>query len=83
MVGDTRIKLVNQILRRNRSILLELSANKGSNRPVSVFQLKVKGFEFSFCTHLINDNKGNAIHCCYDIGYQYIDSSRVRVIRDF
>jgi hypothetical protein len=83
MMGDTQIKLVNQILRRNRSILLEILQCKNPNRPVSIFVLKVKGFEFSFCTHLVNDNKGNAIHCCYDIGYQYLDNGRVRIIRDF
>jgi hypothetical protein len=82
MIGDTQIKIVNQILRRNRIILMDLASCKNPNRPVSVFQLKVKGFEFNFCTHIISDHKGNQIHCCYDVGYQYIDNSRIRIVRD-
>lgn len=80
--SGTRIRMVNQILKRNREILYDIAEKRTHYRTITVFHLKVVGFEFNFTTHVLNDRKGNPIHCCYDIGYQLIDQQRIRIIRN-
>lgn len=58
---------VNNILRRNRRILQELSPEG----KISVHRDKLvdKGFNFNYFTSIYKNKKGDIYHYCYEYGY--------------
>jgi len=62
------VRNVNNILRKNRRILLELIPTEGK---ISVHKDKLanKGFNFSYFTHLYTTQKGNSYRFVYEYGY--------------
>jgi len=62
------VRNVNNILRKNRRILLELIPIEGK---ISVHKDKLanKGFNFSYFTHLYTTQKGNSYRFVYEYGY--------------
>lgn len=79
----TYVRNVNNILRRNRRILLELNP-EGKSR-VSRAKLKVKGFDFSYFTSTYTTKEGSLYFYCYEQGYLPIekDSFLLVVKKDF
>lgn len=62
---------VNNILRKNRRILLELNPD-GKSR-VSVEKIKSRGFDFSVYTSTYKTREGTLYYFCYEQGYLSID----------
>lgn len=62
---------VNNALRKNRRILLELNTT-GKTR-VSREQLSSRGFDFSYFTGEYKTKEGGVYHYCYEQGYLPID----------
>ena len=61
------IRSVNNILRRNRRILM--SMNPTGKNKVSHGNLKARGFDFSHCTSVYRTRDGALYYYCYEQGY--------------
>jgi hypothetical protein len=67
----TYVRNVNNILRKNRRILIELNP-EGKNR-VSGSKLKAKGFDFNYFTSTYLTKEGAQYFYCYEQGYLPIE----------
>lgn len=65
------VRNINNILRKNRRILLELNPD-GKNR-VSRDKLKAKGFDFQHFTSIYKTKDGAQYFYCYEQGYLPIE----------
>ena len=64
---------VNNILRKNRRILIELNTT-GKTR-VSRDRLAEKGFDFNYFTGTYTTKEGATYHYCYEQGYLAVDKN--------
>lgn len=67
------VRNVNNILRKNRRILMELNTT-GKTR-VSRSRLTEKGFDFGFFTSMYITKEGSQYFYCYEQGYLPVDKS--------
>jgi hypothetical protein len=67
------VRNVNNILRKNRRILMELNTT-GKTR-LSRDKLNEKGFDFSYFTSLYKTKEGALYHYCYEQGYLEIEGN--------
>jgi len=74
------VKNVNQILIRNRRILM--AALDSRRNEVSQSYLRAKGFNFNFFTHQIDQPSGRSAVFCYDIGYRREASNLLALVKD-
>jgi hypothetical protein len=65
------VRNVNNILRKNRRVLMELNPD-GKNR-VSRDKLKAKGFDFQYFTSTYTTKEGAQYFYCYEQGYLPIE----------
>lgn len=82
-IENDYIKDVNNILRRNRRILVEL--NTDGKKKVKLDKLASKGFDFNYYTSTYTTREGSKYFYCYDQGYLPIenDSFLLVVKKDF
>jgi hypothetical protein len=64
---------VNNVLRKNRRILIELNTT-GKSR-VSRERLNEKGFDFNYFTSTYTTKEGSIYHYCYEQGYLAVDKN--------
>ena len=64
---------VNNVLRKNRRILIDLN-NTGKSR-VSREKLHEKGFDFGLFTSTYTTKEGSVYHYCYEQGYLQVDKN--------
>ena len=64
---------VNNVLRKNRRILIELNTT-GKSR-VSRDKLHEKGFDFGLFTSIYTTKEGSVYHYCYEQGYLQVDKN--------
>ncbi len=77
------VRNVNNILRKNRRILLDLNP-EGKNK-VSRDKLKAKGFDFRYFTSTYTTKEGSLYFYCYDQGYLPIEKESYLLVikKDF
>ncbi|MBC5992688.1 hypothetical protein [Pontibacter cellulosilyticus] len=76
--GERRIQQVNTALRKNRSILRQLSPQGKTTVPRQYLELA--GFDFRYLTQLYRTQRGNTYHFCYDYGYLLLDEDKVLIV---
>jgi len=64
---------VNNVLRKNRRILIDLNTTGKSN--VSREKLQAKGFDFNLFTSTYVTKEGSVYHYCYEQGYLQTDKN--------
>ena len=64
---------VNNILRKNRRILIDLNTN-GKTR-VNRDKLVDKGFDFNYFTGIYTTKEGSVYHFCYEQGYLAVEKN--------
>jgi hypothetical protein len=72
------IRNINNTLRRNRKILLDLNPN--GKVKVSRQKLMSKGFDFSLHTSTYTTREGAQYHYCYEQGYVSIEKDWVLLV---
>lgn len=77
-VNEAAILNVNQLLRKNRSILKSL--NPVGKTTVRRSLLKSLGFNFDFITHTYRTDKGIMYYFAYDFGYTLIENEKVVLV---
>lgn len=73
------VNVVNQILRRNRSILK--AQNPHGKIRVKQKSLLHKGFDFNFHTYSYITKSGNTYFFCYEYGYLLLDNEEVLLVK--
>jgi predicted nucleic acid-binding Zn ribbon protein len=73
--GDetNNVRNINNALRKNRRILIELNVTGKSK--VHYDRLKEKGFDFNHFTSLYTTKEGAVYHYCYEQGYLSMDKN--------
>ena len=76
------VRNVNNILRKNRRILLEVlkEEEKGMTK-VQGEKLKRLGFDFKFHTHTFVNNKGQTYKFIYEMGYLMLENDWVLIVQ--
>jgi endogenous inhibitor of DNA gyrase (YacG/DUF329 family) len=77
--SDNYIKKVNNTLKKNRKILLDL--NPSGKTTVHKNQLLKLGFRFDFCTNINTTKNGNIYYFCYEQGYLAIDNDFYALVK--
>lgn len=70
--GTNYVRTVNNILRRNRRILLSL--NRGGKSRVNQEQLLAEGFHFGYFTSTFLNQEGARYYFCYEQGYRPLEN---------
>ncbi|QCR21114.1 hypothetical protein [Pontibacter sp. SGAir0037] len=76
--GERRMQQVNGALRKNRSILRQLSPQGKTTIPRQYLELA--GFDFRYFTQLYRTQRGNTYHLCYDYGYLLLPEEKVLIV---
>ena len=66
------VKVINDILKKNRTILEKLQISEYEVIEISKAQPLKKGFEFEFSTRRIESPNGRTYHFCYEFAYSSI-----------
>ena len=74
------IKSINNILERNRNILMEYASAEKASR-IRLMELQSLGFDFDYFTHCCPDQNGNVQIFCYEYGYLKMDQGEVQLLR--
>ncbi|SIR46160.1 hypothetical protein [Pontibacter lucknowensis] len=75
---ERRILQTNAALRKNRSILKQLSPQGKTTLPRQYLELA--GFDFRYLTQVYRTQKGNTYHLCYDYGYMLLPEEKVLIV---
>jgi hypothetical protein len=78
--GSAFVRNLNNILRRNRRILIEY-LNPTGKAKVSCRKLREKGFDFTYHTHTYVTQKGSVYKFCYEVGYLPIDEENYMIVK--
>lgn len=76
---STVIKQINKILRKNRSVLMEL--NPTGKTKVARKKLLSKGFDFTFFTSVYQTGNGKTYYFCYEYGYFYLENEEILLVK--
>ncbi len=71
--GTNHVRNTNNVLRKNRRILMEL--NTTGKSKVHYDRLKDKGFDFNHFTSIYTTKEGSVYHYCYEQGYLKTDKN--------
>lgn len=72
------IRNINNLLRKNRRILFNISP-QGKTR-VSRDELSRKGFNFNYFTNIFTTRQGKTYYFCYDMGYVELEPNWFTVV---
>jgi hypothetical protein len=72
------IRNVNNILRKNRRIIMEL--NPTGKTTVSRDKLIARGFQFNYLTNTYTTKTGNTYNFCYDCGYIEFEKGQITLV---
>ena len=73
------VRNVNNILRRNRRILMELNTT-GKTR-IALDKLKAKGFDFAYFTSTYTTKDGAIYKLCYEQGYREVEKNYYLLVK--
>ncbi|MFT4679018.1 MAG: hypothetical protein ACI84C_001854 [Flavobacteriales bacterium] len=71
---------INAVLRKNRSILANLSTQMKGAKHIDKIYLEMQGFQFRYFTHEENQGKKECVRYCYDMGYLAVADSKVELV---
>jgi len=75
------IIVINRILARNRSILLEILGKNLKQKKVSRLILDQKKFNYKYLTHFYKNAQGKTYHYVYDFAWMEFSDNEVLIVR--
>ena len=75
------VKVIDTILHRNRSILLEVLGKRKGQIKVERVVLEKKKFTFKYHTHLHMNSKGKTYHYVYDFAWMEFSNDEILIVR--
>lgn len=80
-VTSNEAKQIDEILHRNRSILLEVLGKNMIQKKVDRLTLSKKKFNFKYLTHFNINKQGKMYHFLYDIAWMEFSDDEILIIR--
>jgi len=80
-VTSKATKDIDEILHRNRSILLELLGKKNKKLKLDRYELEKKKFNFNYITGYSINKHGKTYHHLYDFSYMTFSDNSVLIVR--
>jgi len=77
--ASNTVRNINNILRKNRRILMDLNKQSGKTM-VTKESMLTNGFNFSYHTHTYTTKKGDVYHFCYEQGYLYLPDKELYLL---
>ncbi len=77
---DSFVHQINQILKKNRSILK--ATIPFGKAKVNRDALLIKGFNFNFSTHTYLNKRGDTYFFCYEFGYLLLKDNDLLVVKN-
>lgn len=75
------VRMVNAILRKNRSILQEVMLKDKEVCKISRTRLMRKGFDFNYLTNAYANKEGTVYYFCYEYGYLQLSNGWCYIIK--
>ncbi len=72
------VRNINNVLRRNRRILISLNPHGKIKLPLS--KLSATGFDFNYFTNIYTTKSGNTYYFCYEQGYLLLEDDFVALV---
>ena len=76
-----KVKKIDAILHRNRSILLELIGKRKKEIKIDRLVLEKKKFQFKYHTHQTTNSKGKTYHYLYDFAWMEFSNCEIYIVR--
>jgi len=73
---------LDEILHRNRAILLEIMGKKQLKLKVQRLLLESKNFTFKYHTHTHINKEGKTMHWVYDFGWMQFSNDQILIVRN-
>ncbi len=72
--GIDKVRRIQDMLRKNRKILLECMGLIEAGKTIRLESLKQRGYQFKFLTHMEWARDQEPAYCCFDLGYRLTDT---------
>ena len=72
---------IDEILHRNRSILLEILGKNAMQKKVNRITLSRKKFNYKYLTHFNINSKGKMYHFLYDIAWMEFSDDEILIVK--
>lgn len=73
--------VTDNILHRNRSILLELIGKNAAQKKINRIYLDKKKFNYHYCTGFYINSKGKMYHNVYDFAWMEFSDNEILIVR--
>jgi hypothetical protein len=80
-VTEIAVKEIDEILHRNRSILLEIMGKTKGKIKVNRMVLEKKKFVFKYHTHQYTNSKGKTYYYLYDFSWMEFSTDEILIVR--
>lgn len=81
-VTHNATKVIDEILHRNRAILLEILGKKQQKITVPRLLLETKNFTFKYHTHTHINHKGKILYWVYDLGWMQFSNNNIVIFKN-
>jgi predicted nucleic acid-binding Zn ribbon protein len=75
------VRLINNTLSKNRRILQAFLPPDKDTAKATRDQLLLKGFSFTYITHVYTTKTGNTYYYCYDYAYRLLENDWYMIVR--
>ncbi len=82
-VTNIVVKDIDEILHRNRSILLEIMGKYKNQKKVKRMVLEKKKFAFKYHTHYYTNSKGKMYFYVYDFAWMEFSNDEILIVKNF
>jgi len=80
-VTAIEVRVINKILARNRSILLELMGKNAVQKKIKRLELDRKKFNYKYITHYYVNSKSKTYNYVYDFAWMEFSDNEILIIR--
>ncbi len=77
--ANNYVRNINNILRKNRKVLMEL--NPEGKTSVKSDELVRKGMDFEHVTSIMHTKTGNTYYFCYEYGYRKLENNYFMLVK--
>ncbi|MGQ0737990.1 MAG: hypothetical protein ACT4OJ_02920 [Bacteroidota bacterium] len=75
------VRLINNTLAKNRRILQSFLPSGKETAKTTRDQLLLRGFSFTYLTHIYTTKTGNVYYYCYDYAYRLLENDWYLIVR--
>lgn len=80
-VSVNHVRNINNALAKNRRILESFIPQDEEMTKAPKDRLLAAGYNFTYCTHLYKNKKGNQYTFCYEFGFMELDNNWLLIVK--